>query len=221
MDIGKALSEGFNVLEKHLVIFVPALLISLLTVYSNTFSTEGITTVQQLISWFSFYIPMMIIISLINIFLSAVVILLAFEGRKRKKVSLNRATKKAAKKYLSLLGATILVALAVFAGTIAFIIPGIYLAVKLMFSSYAILIDNKKATDSLKKSWEITKGRWWEVFALLLIIFIIAFAFGFVAGIFEIFSHEAYLIFSFFMYLFLIPWANASILFAYLQIRRK
>jgi membrane-anchored glycerophosphoryl diester phosphodiesterase (GDPDase) len=62
----------------------------------------------------------------------------------------------------------------VWAGGIVLIIPGLYVASRLIFSLYATVIDNSSAPDSLRSSWELTKGRWWLVFrASFLIVFVV------------------------------------------------
>jgi membrane-anchored glycerophosphoryl diester phosphodiesterase (GDPDase) len=50
-----------------------------------------------------------------------------------------------------------------FVGFIALIIPGVYLPNRLVFVLYAIAIENCSATEGLRRSWELTKGRWWLI----------------------------------------------------------
>ncbi len=63
------------------------------------------------------------------------------------------------------------------------IVPGIYLGVRLLFFSYAILIDNESAMGSLKKSWSIVKGNWLRTFALLAVFAVIGFPLGYLLEI--------------------------------------
>ncbi|MEG3955802.1 glycerophosphoryl diester phosphodiesterase membrane domain-containing protein [Microcoleus sp. herbarium2] len=63
----------------------------------------------------------------------------------------------------------------VLAGGIALITPALYVAYRLVFSMYVTVIDNSSARDSLRSSWELTKGRWWLGFrAFFLIVFVVA-----------------------------------------------
>jgi uncharacterized membrane protein len=67
--------------------------------------------------------------------------------------------------------ATLLYMLIVLAGLIVFILPGIYLAVRLKFYTYFIVEDeNLSPTDSLRKSLGITKGIFWKLFAFNIIL---------------------------------------------------
>jgi hypothetical protein len=58
---------------------------------------------------------------------------------------------------------------------LALIIPGLYVLYRLIFSLYATVIDNSSALDSLRSSWELTKGRWWLVFRGSFLILIVVF----------------------------------------------
>ncbi len=42
--------------------------------------------------------------------------------------------------------------------------PGIYLAVRLFAAQYEVMLERKSPTEALEASWNLTKGRWWQVF---------------------------------------------------------
>lgn len=67
--------------------------------------------------------------------------------------------------------ATILYSLAVTAGLVLLILPGIYYGVQLQFYSY-IIVEHKDMSPihALKKSLAITKGHFWKLFGFFLII---------------------------------------------------
>ncbi|NOZ34417.1 MAG: hypothetical protein GXO80_03855, partial [Chlorobi bacterium] len=58
-------------------------------------------------------------------------------------------------------GAGILVYIMVVIGFLLFYIPGIYLAVATIFIFLIIIYENKSATESISRSFEIIKGKWW------------------------------------------------------------
>jgi uncharacterized membrane protein len=68
-----------------------------------------------------------------------------------------------------------LVGLAVVGGLILLIIPGIYIAVRLMFFTYYIIDKDAGIIDSLKMSWELTKNGVMNLFLLALIFLAINF----------------------------------------------
>jgi uncharacterized membrane protein len=59
---------------------------------------------------------------------------------------------------LRTVAASILFALAFVGGLILLVIPGIYIALRLQFFTYYIVDKNSGVVDSLKQSWEVTRG---------------------------------------------------------------
>lgn len=227
MDIGKALTSGFNVLIENPKILLPALIMAVISTLTSTYigslslypiSTGGFGLYD--INLFVTLALVVIMTSLINLFLSGMIIRMVYDATRRK-LSLSGAAKVVLGKYVTLLISSIVFYIAVIVGVFAFIIPGIFLLIRLLFFEYAILIDNEDVAGSLKKSWRMVKGRWWNVFALVLIIGLISFGLGFFAGILGAFSPILYLIVYFLLILFLSPWVNATLTFAYLQLRGK
>ena len=60
-------------------------------------------------------------------------------------------------------------------GTALFVVPGIYLALRLQFYYAAIVEDNAGIIESFKRSWAITKGSSLKLFILFLIALLISF----------------------------------------------
>lgn len=71
--------------------------------------------------------------------------------------------------------ATILYSIAVLLGLIVFILPGIFIAVRLQFYSYSIVEhEHLDPVEALKKSWHITSGKFWKLLGFFFIsIFLI------------------------------------------------
>jgi hypothetical protein len=74
----------------------------------------------------------------------------------------------------------ILVALIVTGGLILLIIPGIIFAVKLSVSIPALVVENRRGTAAIGRSWNLTTGHFWHVFGTWIIAYIITWI---VAGI--------------------------------------
>ena len=107
--------------------------------------------------------------------LSGAMIFYSYRDLTKNQVTVGQAFTQANRRLLQLIAVYIMCLLLVCAGFIALIIPGVYVSYRLMFSSYATVIDNSSALDSLSSSWELTKGRWWLVFrSTLLIIFVVS-----------------------------------------------
>ena len=92
----------------------------------------------------------------------------------------------------SLLGVIMLNGLAIMAATLAFIIPGIYLACRLLPCIPAALLENLGPRASLERSFRLTKGFAGRAFGIYVLYFILLYAsmmlfmmpFAFVAGLY-------------------------------------
>ncbi|WP_278626093.1 hypothetical protein [Parabacteroides gordonii] len=72
------------------------------------------------------------------------------------------------RKIITYLVANILMAIIVTLGLCLFIIPGIYLALRLQFYAALIVEDDAGIIESLQRSWEITRGQEMSLFMLML-----------------------------------------------------
>jgi membrane-anchored glycerophosphoryl diester phosphodiesterase (GDPDase) len=107
--------------------------------------------------------------------LSGAMIFYTYRSLTRNQVTVGQAFNQANRRLLHLILVYIMFVGLVFAGFLALIIPGLYVACRLIFSLYATVIDNSSAVDSLNSSWELTKGRWWLVFRAIFLIFFVVF----------------------------------------------
>jgi fumarate reductase subunit D len=64
----------------------------------------------------------------------------------------------------------LMLGLIAFLGALALIIPGVYLGVRLSFTLFGIVLEEKSATGGLAMSWELVKGHWWTVFIPFLLL---------------------------------------------------
>lgn len=53
--------------------------------------------------------------------------------------------------------------------TVLFIVPGIYLYVRLSVSYFVAVLENQSAEKNIERSWKLTKGLWWPVFISLIV----------------------------------------------------
>jgi hypothetical protein len=68
----------------------------------------------------------------------------------------------------------LLVALIVAGGFFLLIIPGIIFAVKLSVSIPALIVENRRGTDAISRSWNLTTGHFWHVLGTWIVAYIIA-----------------------------------------------
>src|SRR3954454_12782162 len=69
----------------------------------------------------------------------------------------------------SVLLVSFLAGLATLAGLILFVIPGIYIGVRLAVSIEALVVEGRPGTQSMTRSWALIGGHWWHAFATLLV----------------------------------------------------
>ena len=67
------------------------------------------------------------------------------------------------------LGAQLLYAVAVLAGFILFIVPGIYVAVRCYFATQAAALDGLAPAAAMRRSGEVVQGSWWRTLGCLLV----------------------------------------------------
>jgi len=73
----------------------------------------------------------------------------------------------------SVLLVSVLVGLATVAGLILFIIPGIYIGVRLAVSIEALVVEGRRGTQAMGRSWELVGGHWWHAFGTLVVAWLI------------------------------------------------
>jgi hypothetical protein len=69
----------------------------------------------------------------------------------------------------SVLLVSVLVGLATIGGLILFVIPGIYIGVRLAVSIEALVVEGRRGTEAMGRSWGLVGGHWWHAFGTLLV----------------------------------------------------
>jgi hypothetical protein len=76
----------------------------------------------------------------------------------------------------ALLGAYVCYALAVFVGTLLLIIPGLIVAISLVFGLLVVVTESRGPVESLARSRNLVRGHWWRTTGVLTVIGIILIA---------------------------------------------
>jgi hypothetical protein len=69
----------------------------------------------------------------------------------------------------SVLLVSILVGLATIGGLILFIIPGIYIGIRLCVSIEALVVEGRRGTEAMGRSWGLVGGHWWHAFGTVVV----------------------------------------------------
>jgi hypothetical protein len=69
----------------------------------------------------------------------------------------------------SVLLVSVLVGLAIVGGLILFIIPGIWIGIRLCVSIEALVVEGRRGTEAMGRSWGLVGGHWWHAFGTVVV----------------------------------------------------
>jgi hypothetical protein len=96
--------------------------------------------------------------------------------------TVGRALRSASTRLLPAVAAVMVYSLAVAAGLLALVVPGVWLAVRWYFCAQAAVVDGLGPADALRRSAQVVEGRWWRTFGVLLAFGLVVGAVGAVGG---------------------------------------
>jgi hypothetical protein len=76
-------------------------------------------------------------------------------------------------RFLHVVLMNVLLVVGYFVGFLLLIIPGIWVVVTTAFSTQYFILKKEDAVESIQKSIEMVKGRWWNVFGFILVLVLI------------------------------------------------
>lgn len=80
--------------------------------------------------------------------------------------------RKAFKAWLWMFAAVIVYLLAVDLGTLLLIVPGLILAISLMFAQFGVVLEGRGPIQALNRSHNLVWGNWWRTLGLLILMFV-------------------------------------------------
>ncbi len=184
--VSGTISKAANILAKRPAVLVPLLLSWLVSIpfiiYISSPPDLTAYSFGTATGWLATMFGAALVIGLLSIFFEGFAISVAYNSISRNP-SLRESAGTAVSTYLYLLAATIIMIIALTAGLIALIIPGIFIALKLSLAPYAVVVDRLGPIEAMEKSWKITKNNLLSIFLLGIVIFLPAFAISFIIGI--------------------------------------
>ena len=172
LSIGKVLSRAFSTWFDHfigffvlaLILTLPMLPLELAPVFSST-GTGAETTLLASLGG--------LLRSVAGYLLTGVVVLTVFQSLKGESGTIMESVSRVKSKLFSIIGAAILVSIALGIGFLACIIPGIYLALVLVVVIPVIVVEDKGIFDAFSRSNELTKGNRIQILVIYIIYFAI------------------------------------------------
>lgn len=200
LSVGEIISETFSLYSRHFVHYViPFLAAGIIVGFLTTLVRFVIivpaylqpSTPADLLSWLMGFLPALIALSVVTGIIGWIIGYIAqgiavkftsdtFEkGRADLQTSFNFTMSR----LLSLLGASIITGILIAVGLIAFVIPGIILAIMFSLVVQTIIAEDIGALESLSRSRRLVSNRWLKTFVLLLVLTIIVAIVGGIAGL--------------------------------------
>ncbi len=168
LNENKIFGDSFVLLFKDRLILVLALLLTAIDVIFQ-FVTDSFNISNSFYTGI-YAMLLLVILALFSVFVYGIVFFRLGGG---KNLKLSDLAKMSASRYLSILATFVLTGLIVGLGTMFFVIPGIYLFVRLFIAPVSAARDKKNPLDALSKSWSMTKGQGWPIFIITLLVGII------------------------------------------------
>jgi Membrane domain of glycerophosphoryl diester phosphodiesterase len=193
LTIGEILDRMFTLYRRHFLLFVgitavpQVLLLAFQVGRLWFFGGPGISGSRLASSFAGTAVLVSLVFALIayvaTLFSQAATILAVSDLYLSRPVTISDCLRRAWGEILTVFGVGFLNGLAILAGLIALVIPGIYIGCRLCVSVPAALIEQRGPQDSISRSWNLTKDHAGRAFVLLLLYFAIAIAGGLLIGI--------------------------------------
>jgi hypothetical protein len=151
--------HALSIYRTHLKMFIGIAIIPTIV------TVAGIVLQYAHISGFG---GLLILISIILGILSYIAQLQTLHANGSSEGGIAGAYRRATTLFFPFLWISILTGLAAWGGILLFIVPGIYIGLALFFSSYILVVENKRGLDALVQSWHYVKGHWWDLFVKML-----------------------------------------------------
>jgi len=185
-DIGRVINRTFAAIKNKPVIFVvtslliigiPMFFIGLLPVFMGL--SSGIEGNPDAIE-------NMVAGTIVASVVQGALIFAAVRDFNGENATLGEAFRIGLRYFFPLLGMGLLVGLGVMAGLVLLVIPGVLMALGWAIAAPIMIVEEKGITESIGRSWELTKGykRW--IFLLWVILMLISFVIGGVLGVFTL-----------------------------------
>lgn len=150
--IRDSFSYAGSVYIPMLAFFVPDLLFSILTASAMAEKINGTIVLFVLINY-----------TCVTPFAVGASIFYVHKNLTQQGVTIADSMHRATEKFAQLVLVTVILLL-ILTPSLILIIPGLYLSIRLSFVYYAVIIENRSATKAISRSWQLTKGFWWQIF---------------------------------------------------------
>ncbi|MDK2906479.1 MAG: hypothetical protein PWQ66_440 [Petrotoga sp.] len=165
INLGDVFTEPFKIVGKNPAMLIPVFIGIILTLLFDVVRFMG--PLANLVS--------SIIIGITTMFFIAWITIIFDQYKKGEEIDLKNSLSQINQLLLEIIVLSIVVGFLISLGTLAYVIPGLILALFLIFSPCALVIDKLSVTDSLKRSYSFVFNgeNFLQIFLLLLFIFLL------------------------------------------------
>jgi len=164
--IFEKIKEAWPIYKKHFGVFFLLTVIYLIVSYASPNKNFWVGLVAWIVWFFIFYVWVRFILNIIK--------------GKDVSGSLSKEMLPTLHQFWNFIKTMVLLGVIVTLGFVFFIVPGIYFAGRLVFTTYLSVENNKGGRATIKDSWSLTKGYGWNLFWKSFLIGLFA-VLGFVA----------------------------------------
>lgn len=186
-DVGRVINRTFAAIKNNpkvfivtslLVIGLPMFIIGLLPIFMGLDSGLNDTDAMSnmIVGSVIGAVITMIFLLIASVVLQGALIFAAVRDFNNESATLGEAVSVGFRYFFPLIGMAILVSLGIMAGFILLIIPGVLLALGWSIAAPIMIIEQKSITDSIGRSWELTRGykRWilllWVILTVISVV---------------------------------------------------
>ena len=188
LDIGNLINQAWELTKKHFPMFLLLLIlgqaIGSLPSYSYysenimAIINDGVPMTEE--EWIQHYISTSGILSIILLYVVAVfggfyvtlvTYRILFDAIENKKLDLTAQLKESFKYFFFFAGVHFVYSLSMALGLLCCILPGIYLGIRWIFAPFiAANYQDIPFSEAFSRSWQMTKGHFWELFLLGIVV---------------------------------------------------
>ncbi len=141
------------------ILFIPIVVSFLTALFAPNKATGIMITSESIV-----YVVLMFIYVVLSVLMTVALILAINDNS----ITAKEAYRRAWPYFWRYIGLSLLMSIIMMVGFLLLIIPGIILSVWFAFATFVLVLENGAIVESLKKSREYTRGKWWAIFGRLI-----------------------------------------------------
>ena len=141
------------------------------------------TTPAEVMAALSSATPLLFLLGVLAVAAQNAVMVAAAQIYLGEPLNAGAAIGRALRRFLWLIVAYIIVSLAVIIGLVAFILPGFYIAFRLIPLNTVVVLEDRGVFESISRTWTLGGGRVWHMFLTMLLGFLIYIGVAIVGGV--------------------------------------